>query len=224
MSDGCLWQPISNGVSAHEADSLFKILRRAQNQVKSKRQRQILLDIIFFSSIIENDFQFHNRKKREDDKPRKRESGTKNAKIMLKEIELFKDHLRKINLKVTSQRLKVLEAFLKTEKHLSCEELFLIVHRNAPEVGYTTVYRTLKLIQKSGLAREVDFGDRVSRLEHEYGHQHHDHLICLKCGKFIEVYEPEIEALQEKLAKKKNFTSVKHKMEIFGYCWECGKK
>lgn len=142
---------------------------------------------------------------------------------MRKEIELFKEALRKSRLKITRQRLKVLEAFLKTEKHLSCEELFLIVHRDAPEVGYTTVYRTLKLIQKSGLAREVDFGDRVSRLEHEYGHQHHDHLVCLKCGKFIEVYEPEIEALQEKLAKTKDFTPVRHKMEIFGYCRRCAK-
>ena len=77
------------------------------------------------------------------------------------------------------------------------------MHRNAPEVGYTTVYRTLKLIQKSGLGREVDFGDRVSRPEHEYGHPHHDHMVCLKCGKLLEVYEPEIEALQEKLAKRK---------------------
>lgn len=143
---------------------------------------------------------------------------------MQKEVELFKEHLKKINLKVTSQRLKVLEAFLKTEKHLSCEELYLIVHRNAPEVGYTTVYRTLKLIQKSGLGREVDFGDRVSRLEHEYGHPHHDHMVCLKCGKLLEVYEPEIEALQDKLAQKKNFTPVRHKMEIFGYCANCQKK
>jgi len=143
---------------------------------------------------------------------------------MQKEIVLFREGLRKSRLRATPQRFKVLESFLKTEKHVTCDELYRIVWRLNPEIGYATVYRTLKLIQKSGLAREVDFGDRVSRLEHEYGHQHHDHLICLKCGKFLEVYDPEIEALQEKLAKKKNFTPVRHKMEIFGYCLKCGKK
>ena len=143
---------------------------------------------------------------------------------MQKEIELFKEGLRKNRLRATPQRFKVLESFLKTEKHVTCDELYRIVRRLNPEIGYATVYRTLKLIQKSGMAREEDFGDRVARLEHEYGHQHHDHLVCLKCGRFIEVYEPEIEALQEKLAKDKDFTPVRHKMEIFGYCRECGKK
>lgn len=143
---------------------------------------------------------------------------------MQKEIELFKDTLKKNRLKITHQRLKVLESFLNTEKHVSCDELYRLLRRKNPDIGYATVYRTLKLIQQSGLAREVDFGDRVSRLEHEYGHQHHDHLVCLKCGKFIEVYDPEIEALQEKMAKTKNFTPVRHKMEIFGYCRRCAKE
>ena len=140
---------------------------------------------------------------------------------MQKEIELFKNHLKKSNLKITNQRLKILEAFLKTERHISCDDLYRTIRRNSPEIGYATVYRTLKLIQGTGLAREVDFGDKVSRLEHEYGHKHHDHLICLKCGKFFEVFNPEIEELQEKLAKRHSFTAVRHKMDIFGYCRKC---
>lgn len=143
---------------------------------------------------------------------------------MQKEIGVFKDSLKKINLKITSQRLKVLEVFLSTEKHISCDELYRALRRSNPEIGYATVYRTLKLIQDAGLAREVDFGDRVSRLEHEYGHKHHDHLICLKCGKFFEVFDSEIEELQERLAKKQNFTPVRHKMDIFGYCHKCQQK
>ncbi len=143
---------------------------------------------------------------------------------MQKEIEFFSQGLKKSNLKVTSQRLKILAAFLKTEKHVSCDELYRQLRRNNPEIGYATVYRTLKLIRETGLAREVDFGDRVSRLEHDYGHSHHDHLICLKCGKFFEVFDPAIEELQEKLAKKHNFTPVKHKMDIFGYCQKCREK
>ncbi|MDP2939459.1 MAG: Fur family transcriptional regulator [Candidatus Omnitrophota bacterium] len=140
---------------------------------------------------------------------------------MQKEIELFKSSLKKSNLKVTSQRLKVLEVFLKTEKHVSCDELYRVIRRAYPEIGYATVYRTLKLIQKTGLAREVDFGDRTSRLEHNFGHEHHDHLICLKCGRFFEVFDSDIERLQEKLARKSNFTPIRHKMDIFGYCQKC---
>ena len=142
---------------------------------------------------------------------------------MEKEINLFKDYLKEIKLKVTNQRLKILEAFLKTEKHLTCDDLYLIIRRNHPDIGYTTVYRTLKLIQRTGLAREADLGDKVLRLEHEYGHKHHDHLICLKCGRFFEVFDPGIELLQEKLAQKHKFKPVRHKMDIFGYCQKCFK-
>lgn len=140
---------------------------------------------------------------------------------MQKEIELFKNILKKEHLKITSQRLKILGAFLRTERHISCDDLYRTIRRSSPEIGYATVYRTLKLIQKTGLAREVDFGDRVSRLEHEYGHSHHDHLICLKCGRFFEVFDPGIEHLQEKLAQKYKFRAIKHKMDIFGYCQKC---
>ena len=143
---------------------------------------------------------------------------------MQKEIEVFKDSLKKSNQKITHQRLKILQSFLNTEKHVSCDELYQMVRRQNPEIGYATVYRTLKLIQGAGLAREVDLGDKISRLEHEYGHKHHDHLICLECGKFLEVFDPEIEELQERLAKKQNFTPVRHKMDIFGYCQKCQEK
>lgn len=143
---------------------------------------------------------------------------------MQKEIEVFKDSLKKANQKITHQRLKVLQSFLSTEKHISCDELYQMVRSQNPEIGYATVYRTLKLIQGAGLAREVDFGDKVLRLEHEYGHSHHDHLICLKCGKFFEVYDSAIERLQERLALKYKFSPIKHKMDIFGYCKECQEK
>ena len=142
---------------------------------------------------------------------------------MQKEIELFKAQLRKDNLKVTQQRLKILEAFLKAERHLSCDDLYRMIRRHNSEIGYATVYRTLKIIQKTGLAREVDFGDKISRLEHEYGHKHHDHLICLKCGRFFEVFDPDIELLQEKLARKHKFNPIRHKMDIFGYCRKCSQ-
>jgi Fur family ferric uptake transcriptional regulator len=79
----------------------------------------------------------------------------------------------------------------------------------------------MKTICAAGLAEEVDFGDGMTRFEHKYGHEHHDHMICLKCGRFIEVVDTQIERLQEKLAKRHKFTPLKHKMQIIGICKNC---
>ncbi len=140
---------------------------------------------------------------------------------MDKELSLFHSYLKEKNLKNTKQRDKILEIFLRTEKHLSAEDLYKIIKEKFPDIGYTTVYRTIKLIRESGLAREVDFSDGFKRIEHNFGHQHHDHLICLKCGRFFEVVDKDIEKLQEKLAQRFNFKTVNHKMDIFGYCQRC---
>lgn len=137
------------------------------------------------------------------------------------EREIFIDFLKKKNLKLTDQREEILNCFLKTERHLSVEALYSIVKAKAPNIGQATVFRTLKLLCQAGLAGEVDFGDKKMRYEHKYGHQHHDHLVCVKCGKFIEVAEPEIERLQNNLCKKREFSAQRHKLEIFGICKQC---
>jgi len=82
----------------------------------------------------------------------------------------------------------------------------------------------MKVICDARLARETDFGGNNRFFEHKYKHQHHDHLICLKCGRIIEVISPEIEKLKENLAKKHRFKAVKHRMEIFGICRTCKSK
>lgn len=143
---------------------------------------------------------------------------------MDKEIEILSKYIRDKNLKFTQQREEVLKAFLRTERHLSTEELYLLVKKKDPRIGYATVYRTLRLIDDCGLAREVDFGDGILRFEHKFGHSHHDHLVCLKCGKYIEVVNTQIERLQGKLSKKHKFTPLRHKMQIFGICHHCKKK
>src|SRR3989338_5762710 len=116
---------------------------------------------------------------------------------MRKEFEIFDSFIRSKNLRHTPQREKILEIFLSTERHVSADELYKIVKKRDPSIGYTTVYRTMKLLSGSGLCGEIDFGDGISRFEHKYGHSHHDHLICTKCGRFIEVVKPKIEELQE---------------------------
>lgn len=143
---------------------------------------------------------------------------------MKKEFQIFAEFVKSRNLRHTPQRDKVLDVFLSTEKHVSVDELYKFVKKEAPGIGYTTVYRTMKLLSEVGLCGEMDFGDGVLRFEHKYGHEHHDHLICIKCGRFIEVSSPEVEKIQEAMAKKHSFATTKHKLDIFGTCKKCLKK
>ena len=124
-------------------------------------------------------------------------------------------------LRRTGQRAKVLDVFLATEKHVTVQELYDLVRRKYKRIGYATVARTVKLICESGLCRHVDFGDGALRYEHKYDHEHHDHLICVKCGKFEEIFSPELEDLQHELVRKHDYIQQSHKLDIFGFCPEC---
>src|SRR3989338_3760793 len=140
---------------------------------------------------------------------------------MRKEFQIFAEFIKTKNLRHTPQRERILDIFLSTERHVSCDELYRLVRKQDRNIGFTTVYRTMKLLSESGLCGEIDFGDGVLRFEHKYGHEHHDHLICVKCGRCIEVMKPEIEKMQDKLAKRHGFTPTNHKLQIFGICRKC---
>jgi Fur family ferric uptake transcriptional regulator len=139
------------------------------------------------------------------------------------EIHVFHDHLKRARLKRTSQRDLILDVFLDTEGHMSSEELYGIVREKDPAVGFTTVYRTLKLLKECGLARELESYDGRTLYEHNYKHGHHDHLICIQCGGLIEFYSAEIEDIQEKIVRKYGFKPLHHSHRIFGICAACQK-
>lgn len=140
------------------------------------------------------------------------------------ERSIFIDHIQTSGLRRTAQRELILETFLSTEEHLTSEDLYGLVHRKDPAVGLTTVYRTLRLLTEAGLAREVRFGDNRTYYEHHYNHEHHDHMICTECGKVIEFFSPEIEALQDQTAHDFGFRPTHHSLRMWGICKECGKK
>ena len=142
---------------------------------------------------------------------------------MSEEQQVFLRHIQKKGLKRTAQRDLILSVFLRTEEHLSNEDLYNLVKREDPTVGQTTVYRTLKLLTEAGLAREVRFGDGRAHYEHNYKHQHHDHMICSECGKVIEFYSAELEAIQDAMAAKHKFEITQHLLRIIGVCSECRK-
>jgi Fur family ferric uptake transcriptional regulator len=140
---------------------------------------------------------------------------------MSEEQEVFLRHIQRAGLKRTAQRELILEVFLRTEEHLSSEDLYRLVQREDPAIGQTTVYRTLKLLTDAGLAREVRFGDGRTRYEHNYKHPHHDHMICTECGKTIEFFSADLEKLQDKIAARHKFEITNHTLRMFGYCADC---
>lgn len=137
------------------------------------------------------------------------------------EKQLFLEHVQKSGLRRTTQRDLILETFLSTEEHLTSEDLYRLVSKDDPEIGQTTVYRTLKLLTEAGLAREVRFGDNKTYYEHHYNHEHHDHMICTECGKVIEFFSPAIESLQDQMADNFGFKPTHHSLRLWGVCAEC---
>lgn len=135
----------------------------------------------------------------------------------------FRDYLHSKGLKSTHQREVVIELFLQADKHYSVEDLYHAAQREDKRIGYSTVYRTLKLLVEVGMAEERRFSGEVTRFELVHRGKHHDHLICIKCGRIIEFTNDRIEKLQEEIAKKRNFKITDSKYEIYGYCSRCKK-
>ena len=142
-------------------------------------------------------------------------------KVPTPELQVFSDYLEKNNLKRTPHRDLILETFLENEGHRSVEDIYHTVKAIDPRIGYTTVYRMMKLLSSCGLAREIELADGITRYEHLFNHEHHDHMICMECGKSIEFYNPEIEALQDAASEELGFKVLDHKLQIYGVCVDC---
>lgn len=138
--------------------------------------------------------------------------------------DVLLDYLQAKGLKMTPQRRVILDIFLETKGHLTAEEIYDRVKNEEPGIGQATVYRTMKLLAEAGLAKEVDFSEGVTRYEPDYGHEHHDHLICENCRKTIEICDDDIERLQVEVAGRHGFKLTGHKMYLFGVCQDCRKK
>ncbi|MBP3730477.1 MAG: transcriptional repressor [Mailhella sp.] len=137
-------------------------------------------------------------------------------------VTKFTKFLKFRGLRTTAQRMKILDAFLKTQDHVSMEELYLTIREQDRTVGQVTVYRTLKLLCEAGIANTVNFEDGMVRYE-PVGQHHHDHLVCISCGKKIEFVNPAIEKLQDDVCRKHNFKPTAHHMILYGICEDCRK-
>lgn len=129
--------------------------------------------------------------------------------------------------KLTSQRQTILQAFLRNQdRHLSAEDVYNIVRRQAPEIGLATVYRTLELFCELDIVQRLDFGDGRQRYElnETSTPHHHHHLICLSCGKVREFSDDLLETLETAISRQSNFAIVDHQLKFYGYCQDCQKK
>jgi Fur family ferric uptake transcriptional regulator len=128
--------------------------------------------------------------------------------------------------KRSSKRDRILNVFLRQEGHLSADDLFEHVRREAAGIGRATVYRTLQWMVGAGIARKVDFGDGRSRFEPSFRHPRHFHLVCTTCHRSSEFLSSDVEALMEEIATARNFSPTQSVVQIVGTCEECrtGKK
>lgn len=134
------------------------------------------------------------------------------------------EYLAGQGLRSTSQRDAIFKIFVEAGRHMSAEELYARVKKEHPGIGYATVYRTLKLLSEAGLAKENRFENGFTRFEYNNAGEHHDHLVCTRCGMIIEFENQRIEALQQDVARKNGFKVHNHKLELYGVCATCRRK
>jgi Fur family ferric uptake transcriptional regulator len=132
--------------------------------------------------------------------------------------EPWRQYLRRKKLKTTQQREAIVDAFLRSTGHVALEDLLSSARRRNPGVGLATVYRTVKLLEEAGLAHARQFGAGHTLYEVAGQRAHHDHMICQQCNHIIEFESDEIEALQERVAKRFGFSITHHRHELFGLC------
>lgn len=129
--------------------------------------------------------------------------------------------LKAEGLKLTAQRREAVAQALSRHRHFSAEELYEELRKRHAGISRATVYRTLRLLTTHNLLEVHDF-DRGYRLyESRVGRHHHDHLICLRCGRITEFENPAIETEQEKVGRRHHFKIMSHSHKIYGLCHHC---
>ena len=139
-------------------------------------------------------------------------------------LSTFRELLKEDNLKFTKQRELVLKIVYENSGHFTPEDIYNLIKEKHPNItiGIATIYRTLSLLEESGIVNSLSFGSKGKK--YEFGlTDHHDHLICTECGKLIEFQDAIIENRQEEIAREFNFKMTDHTMNITGICEDCQK-
>jgi len=141
--------------------------------------------------------------------------------IHKQEKEQFKKLFKQDRIGRFNDRLAVLEVFLRTEHHVTVQELVDLVHQQGRHLDIAFVKETLGLMCHYGFAKQNRFNNGEARYEHLHLGQHHDHMICTKCRGIFEFQNDAVEQLQLKIAAENGFHMLQHRMELYGICRQC---
>jgi Fur family ferric uptake transcriptional regulator len=140
-------------------------------------------------------------------------------------VKAFEAFLLRRGLRLTTQRRRIFERAFATHEHFAAERLCAWLEAEpGARVSRATVYRTLALLVEGGFLSALDPGTGELVYEHVLGHRHHDHLLCLACGRIEEFHDERIEALQIEAARRKGFELVQHSLRLMGYCRACARR
>ena len=154
-----------------------------------------------------------------------RNGKTAEADVLDQLLDKFEHFLQRKSLKLTTQRRQIVQHILAMEKrHFTADDLVDQFRDVRPRVSKATVYRALGVLVEAGLVEPHDFGASHRVYELTAGREHHDHLMCVECGKILEFCSEEVEALQEKIAAQFGFAPTHHSQKIYGTCKECRRK
>lgn len=136
--------------------------------------------------------------------------------------QIFHDYHQKKGMRMTQQRQAILDYLLGADRHLSMEEIFRALRPKG--VGKVTVFRSLKVLEECGLIDRVTSSEGRPLYEVNFERPHHDHLICISCGRIMEIQWPQVEKIQEKACRELGFEITFHRHEIYGRCRDCAVK
>lgn len=134
---------------------------------------------------------------------------------------IFREYLHDRGLKYTPERQMLLQAVLDNSDHFEAEQLLINLRQAGKRVAKATIYRTLPLLVNCGIVKQVQFGDKLTRYEHAFGQNPHDHMVCRRCHKIIEFSSDDIVRLRTVLASRYRFHALSHRFQISGICWDC---
>lgn len=142
----------------------------------------------------------------------------------------FKEILRQKGLKVTNQRIKVLEVLSNShDKHLTAEEIYELIKVDYPEIGLATVYRTIQLLLELNLVDRINLDDgfvryEIGNMDANRAKHHHHHLICLTCGKVFSFQDDLLDELEKRIMDNALFKVLDHEVKLYGKCKDCLEK
>jgi len=139
----------------------------------------------------------------------------------MSESNLLRKALKKEGLRYTQQRQLIWDELCSSEEHRDAEEIYLSLRKDGFNASRATVYRTIDVLVKNKLVRKLDLGDGKARYENKMDSSHHDHLICVQCGKIEEFMDDKIESRQDEIVKRFGFKMIRHIHQLFVLCDKC---